>query len=174
MTAKLWQARDYVVPSPPDPKLTLSQTPHGILAQYDASYEHDGKVRRLAYYVEPNMERIGKRQKPVFVNPTKAGSQIIIPILAPAKAQEPKPQLYAVYLPNDSAFSIYCRGEEVLGPCELPVFKDPRLTAEQVALTPLTVVGDGSIVGACVGFFWALGHNDGAASNPDGSPSNFY
>jgi len=165
------------VPSP-DPKFGLSQTPHGILAQYDASYQSDGKQRRFAYYVEPNFERVAKGKKPVFVDPAKAGPRIVIPVLSSPVVGEKQPELYAVYSSSLSAFSLYCRGQEVLGPCNLPVFKDRRQAAAQYALTPLAVTADASVVGAAagvvVGSVWALGHSQGAASNPDGTPSNFY
>jgi hypothetical protein len=161
MTGKLWNEKDYVVPSPPDPKLALSQTSLGILAQYNASYERNGQVRRLAYLVEPNMERVGEGKKPVFVDPAKAGRPMVIPILSPPAAGEKRPDLYAVYWTNTFAFSIFCQGKEVLGPCGLPAFRDQRQKAEQLALTPLAVAGDASIVGACagavVGVVWGLG-----------------
>ncbi len=162
----------------PNPRFTLSQTPHGILAQYDASYERDGKQRRLAYYVESNFERVVKGKKPDLVDPAKAGPQIIIPVLPSPVLGQTQPQLYAVYSSSLRTFSLYCRGQEVLGPCNLPVFKDRRGTAAQFALTPLAVTADtsvaGAAVGAVVGSVWALGHSDGAASNRDGTPSNFY
>ncbi len=160
MTGKLWREKDYVSPAP-DPKLVLTQTPHGILAQYNAVCDRDGKTRRLAYFVEPNMERIGKGAQPDFTDPAKAGAPIVIPILSQSEYAATKPELCAVYFSNNFAFSIYCRGEEVLGPCGLPVFKDRHQTAAQVALTPLAVVGDASVVGtcvgACVGAIWGLG-----------------
>ena len=176
-TARLWHDTDYVVPSP-DPKFALSQTPHGILAQYDASYERDGKQRRFAYYVESNFERVAKGQKPVFVDAAKAGPQMVIPVLPRPAVGETEPELYGVYCSSFRTFSLYCRGQEVLGPCNLPVFKDRRETAAQFALTPLAVTADASVAGAAVGVvagsLWALGHAQGAASNPDGTASNFY
>lgn len=177
LTGRLWQDEAYVAPLP-DPKLELSQTSQGILAQYDASYDRTGKQRRFAYFVEPNLDRIARRQKPVFVDPAKAGPQTAIPILPPPTVGGKRPELFAVFSKDNFTFSIYCQGQEVVGPCPLPVFKDSRRTAAQVALTPLTATADAAVVGivagAVVGTVWGLGHNDGAALNPDGTPSNFY
>lgn len=159
LTGRLWRERDYVVPSP-DPKLALSQTRQGILVQYDASNERNGDVHRRAYYLEPNLERVARGQKPIFADPAMAGPQTVIPIYPRPAADEPPPELYAVCPPNFCAFTIYRRGE-VLGPCDLPVFKDQRETATQVALTPLAVTGDASIVAAVVGYVWVMCHASG-------------
>jgi hypothetical protein len=154
-TGRLWHERDYVVPSS-EPKLALSQTPQGILVQYDAEDERNGNIHRRAYYVEPNLKRIAAGHKPVFVNPAKAGPQTVIPILLRPPANEAAPELWAVCSSNFCTFTIYRRGQ-VLGPCDLPVFKDQRETATQVALTPLAVTGDASVVAACVAYIWAGG-----------------
>jgi len=163
-TGRLWHERDYVVPSP-DPKLALVQTPQGILVQYDASCERDGNLQRRAYYLEPNLKRVAAGQKPIFVNPAKAGPQTVIPILARLAANAPRPELCAVCSSNYSMFTIYRRGE-VLGPCDLPVFKDQRETATQVALTPLAVTGDASVVAFFAGCIWAMCHSGGYADGP--------
>ncbi len=154
MTGTLWHERDFVVPSP-NPKLALAQTPQGILVQYDAVYERNGDLRRRAYYAELNAKRVEAGQKPVFVDPAKAGPQTVIPIFLLPAADEPRPELYAVCSSNFCTFTIYRRGR-VLGPCDLPVFKDQKQTAEQVALTPLAVAGDASIVAAVAGCVWAM------------------
>lgn len=149
----------------PDPKLALVQTPQGILVQYDASCERDGNLQRRAYYLEPNLKRVAAGQKPIFVNPAKAGPQTVIPILARLAANAPRPELCAVCSSNYSMFTIYRRGE-VLGPCDLPVFKDQRETATQVALTPLAVTGDASVVAFFAGCIWAMCHSGGYADGP--------
>jgi len=172
MTGSLWSERDYVVPSP-DPKLALSRTPQGILVQYDAEYERNGDIHRRAYYLEPNIKRIAAGQKPVFVDPAKAGPQTVIPILRRSPTAEPQPELFALCSSNFCTFSLY-RRKQVLGPCDLPVFRDRGEMAKQVALTPLTVAGYASSVAVAVGCFWAWLHASGSAANPDGTSPNFY
>jgi len=152
LTGRLWQERDYVVPSP-IPNLALSQTPTGILVQYDAECERTSDWRRRAYYLEPNFKRVAAGQSPHFVNPAKAGAQAIIPVFERLPAGESKPELCAVCSSNFCTFTIY-RRDEVMGPCDLPVFKDQRETAVQAALTPLAVIGDVSVVGYWTSYLW--------------------
>src|ERR1700722_5312072 len=137
LTGTLWQERDYVVPSP-DPRLALFQTPQGILVQYDAECERNGDLHRRAYYLEPNLKRIAAGQKPIFINSATGGPKTAIPIRTVLAANEPPRELCAVCSTNFCTFTIYRPGQ-VLGPCDLPVFKDRAGTTTQAALTPLTV-----------------------------------
>jgi len=172
MTKALWAERDYVVPSP-IPHLVLSQTPRGILVQYDAECERTGDIHHRAYYLQSNLSRIAKGQKPLFVDPAKEGPERVIPILNSSEPGPHRAEFFAVCLTNGSTFTLY-RGAKILGPCDLPVYKDGGETAKQVALTPLAVVGDASIVGALTAPIWASWFAVGAAANPDGTPANFY
>ena len=168
MTGSLWSERDYVVPSP-NPILALSQTPQGILVEYDAEYERNGEIQRRAYYLEPNFQRIEAGLKPVFVNPAKAGPQTVIPILERPPTNQPSPALYAICSSNLNSFTLYRPGQ-LLGPCALPAFEDRRTTVK-VALTPLAVTGDaivvGSVVGCVGGYLWVMAHSSGPADRPD-------
>jgi hypothetical protein len=130
--------------------------------QYDASYERDGELHRRAYYLKPNLKRVAAGQKPVFVDPARAGPQTVIPIFPLAAADKPRPELCAVFSSNFCTFTIYRRGE-VLGPFDLPVFKDPWETATQVAWTPLAVTGDASVVASVIGCLVVAAARD----NPD-------
>jgi hypothetical protein len=152
-TSRLWQGQDYVAPAP-DPKLAIFRTPQGILAQYDALYEHSGDLHRRAYYLEPNLKRVAAGQKPIFSDPAKTRTQTVIPILPRAAIGGVSPEWYAVCSSNFCAFTIYRQGKAV-GSYELPVFKDQMETAAQVALTPLAVTGDVSVVAAVAAYFWA-------------------
>ncbi len=165
MTKSVWHETDYVVPSPV-PKLSLSQTPKGILVQYDAEYERNGNIERRAYLLEPNLTRQTHGTPPIFINPSKAGPQTAIPILAHLPIDKPPPDIYAVCSTNLTTFTIYRHGA-VLGPCDLPVCKDHQLTAARLALTPLAVVADASIVGGVIycaaqgdGQIWPLSYSD--------------
>lgn len=153
MTRNLWRETDYVVPSP-DPKLVLAQTPKGILVQYDAIVERTGDVSRRAYLLEPNLRRIIQDQAPDFVNPGRINPQSAIPIFSPPPGTEARSGVYAVFSTNTQSFNVFRNGK-VIGPCPLPTYKDSTETAAQVALTPLAVVGDATIVGAVLGYIWA-------------------
>jgi hypothetical protein len=153
MTGSLWHGSDYVVPSP-DPKLALEQTPQGTLVQYDALAERNGKVHREAYYLESNCGRVDKGRKPVFVDPARTGPQTAIPVIPRLATNEPPLELCAVYTTNSYTFTIYRRGKRYRS-YDLPVYKDGRETAERVALTPLAVTGDATIIAAVAGFLYA-------------------
>lgn len=155
ITGQLWQERDYVTPAP-NPHLALAQTALGILVQYDAYYERDGGLRRQAFYLEPNTKRMALGQKPIFIDPAKAGPQTGILLFTRLATNAVPPRLYAICSTNQCTFTLYREGE-FFGPCDLPVYKDQRETAAQVALTPLTVTGDATIVGAVVGYWWMNG-----------------
>jgi hypothetical protein len=152
-TGRLWQGQDYVAPAP-DPKLALAQTPQGVLVEYDALYEHSGDLHRRAYYLAPNVKRVAAGQKPIFIDPAKAGLQTVIPIFPHSITNGSPPELYAVCTSNFCTFTIHHRGQ-VLGPSDLPVFKDQMETATQVALTPLAVTGDVSVVAVFAAYIWA-------------------
>jgi hypothetical protein len=145
LTARLWHNPDYIVPAP-DPKLALFQTPRGILAQYDEMNENSGEVHQRSYLVEANLDRIKKRQRPKFILPGKLNPKTPIPILPRPSVGDSRPDVYAIYSSNFGSFTISRHGREVLGPCELPVFKRRGETAGQVALTPLAAAGDASAI----------------------------
>jgi hypothetical protein len=160
MTPALWHESAYVTPAP-IPNLALTDTPRGILAQYDAAFERNGDLRRCAYYVEPNLKQLSKGGKPAFVNPSKTRPGTPIPVFF-TRPKRP-PDLYAVCPANHASFTIY-RQDWVLGPCDLPVFKDEKALAAKWALTPLAVIGDASLVGGCV---WILYFSHQPADRPD-------
>jgi len=170
-TARLWNGDDYVTPAP-DPKLALFRTPQGILVQYDALYEKTGNLHRRAYYLEPNLKRVAAKQKPIFIDPAKAGPQTVIPIFPRPSTNGLPPALRAVCSSDLCSFTLYREGK-VLGPFDLPVFKDEPGKVTKVALTPLAVTGDVSIVGgaaaALAGGLWVLLH--GGWGTGDDAPS---
>jgi hypothetical protein len=170
LTGRLWQERDYVVPAP-SPHLALLRTAQGILVQYDASFERNGDLRRQAYYLEPNVQRIAAGQKPVFTEASKAGALNLISIFSQPPTNGPQPELYAVCTSNQCQFTVYRPGE-AFGPCDLPVYKDQQETATQLALTPLAVTGDASIVAAIAGYLWVECVRGGSVTIPGPWPAN--
>lgn len=175
ITKTLWTEHDCIVPSPV-PKLALTETDRGILVQYDAETERNGDIRRRAYLLEPNLRRIAAGKRPVYINSSSPKAQKPIPVFLKLPADRPAPEIYAVCPSNGCTFTIY-RGRKMLGPCDLPVFKDGGQTAKQVALTPLAVAGDVSVVGAITAPIWLpflVRDSSVAWSAPDGTPANSY
>jgi len=145
MTGNLWHDKEYIVPAP-DPKLSLSQTPRGILVQYDAMLERTGKIHRRRYLLEPNIKRLAKGDAPIPFKPLKGESERAIRIFRTVPSDR---DYCAVVATNLTTFTIHRRGL-VLGPYDLPVYKDREWAAAQWALTPLAVAADASVVGAVV------------------------
>src|ERR1041385_3078615 len=78
LTYKLWtnpQLSRFAEPAP-EPHLALStgRKNKDVLVQYDEILEQNDKVRRRAYFLRQNAERIGRREKPRFLNPQIASA----------------------------------------------------------------------------------------------------
>src|SRR5436309_2057213 len=73
LTYKLWtnpQLRRFAEPAPePHLALVASVQNKDLLVQYDEILEQSDKVRRRAFFLRQNAERIGRREKPRFLNP---------------------------------------------------------------------------------------------------------
>src|SRR2546427_5891046 len=76
VTYKVWnneEWRHFAGPAP-DPHLALFETANGndILIQYDEMSDTSGRIRRRAYLLYPNLERIRENKRPDFVKPAPA------------------------------------------------------------------------------------------------------
>ena len=98
---------------------------------------------------------------PVFQPPVPSGAT-------------PPPSLFAIDATNNQSFTLYCGGR-ALGSHDLPVYNDGTGKYKRVALTPLAVTADLTVVGGIVGvWYWAaLGGADNSIWIPEfhgGSP----
>ena len=151
LTGRLWNEHDFCVPSP-QPKLTLLATTNDVLVEYDEERESDGTIRRRGYLLNVNVSAITSGHKPLFIKGESPHCSPI-PILNLPPSDQAKVALYAVSKStNGYPFTLHRDGRD-FGPYDLPVYPDKRETATQVVLTPLTVTGDVSIVGAVVGYY---------------------
>ena len=153
VTHKVWsneEWRHFAGPAP-EPHLTLFETANGndILVQYDEMSDTNGRIRRRAYLLDPNRERIRKNQKPDFVKPAPANGVKPIQLqdspMSPADAH-PTPGIYAVVARGGREFTL-CRAGGTEGPYELPDYLKSNRTAARVLLTPLAVAADSVMVG---------------------------
>lgn len=156
ITGHLWNQSDYIVPSP-EARLTLAQTPDGILVQYNSVTERNGEIHRHAYFLEANNQRIAAGKQPVFIDPATIQPQTTIPVFWRMPENQRLPNLCALGQTNLDEFVMYRdgkRGESY----DLPVYNDKRKVAEKAALTPLAITGDATVVAAVVAYLWARGH----------------
>jgi hypothetical protein len=144
-TSALWSEGDLHRFAPSKPaNFQLSQQKNGpkILVTYDESLD-DGAVKtRRAYWIDPAIEPSGIVKRPVFVSLRNENGLQAIPIGDP-----PQQKGYsALVQTNAPAFTLFVDGQK-LWRYELPVYERSKVTGKQVALTPLAVAADLTIVG---------------------------
>lgn len=149
-TRALWEegrfARFHEPATPAHVQLFGSKHKGDVLVAYDEAREGDDSVRRRAYWLRENQERVQARKKPKFVRPERNGGLIEIhPVTAPPNGVG-EPERCAVVSTNGQGFTLYTEGKSA-GVYELPVYADASGRVKQVALTPIAVAADATIVG---------------------------
>jgi hypothetical protein len=152
LTGKLWnnsELRSFAEPAE-DPHLELCfKKPDDVFVIYDEVLEQDEKTRRRAYFLAKNVDRIARNQKPRFASP-KAGSKLTrIDMLPTAGKTNSIP--YAIYKRDSRQFSLIgVRGLE--GTHDLPVYMNNSGSVTCVALTPLAVASDATVITIAAAF----------------------
>ena len=153
LSYKLWtndEMRSFAEPAA-DPRLALfaNRRGEGVLVQYDETSEKNEQVRRRAYFLEPNAERITQHEKPRFVDPQASATMSPVPqtqtrawVTNVAAGQTP----LTAWTENGRDFSLL-RDGEVDGPYALPVYQESNATLVRVTLTPFAAAGDTVMVG---------------------------
>lgn len=150
LTQHLWQSesfRNFHEPAS-DPRLEVyrSEKPADYLVTYDEVREKDGRIRRRAFYLKTNSNRLTSRRRPGFVNPAKAASLETIP----AGSIVANGDRWQLREPDGTALEF-----------SLPTYASHGSTALKILLTPLTVTGDTIIVGSILGVFVASAYVQG-------------
>jgi len=147
------------------PNLTLFESTSGkdVLVLYDEATERNDSIRRRAYWLSKNSERIRARRKPHFVSVNAGKGLTSIPITdapqpgAPAVPSGP----YAITSTSSQSFTLQWSDRQT-GPYELPVYPDASGRTKQALLTPLTVAADLTIVGGCLAVIVAAAYAGGS------------
>jgi hypothetical protein len=156
LSYKLWsngEMSSFAEPAS-DPRLALFANPRGedVLVQYDETSEKSDQVRRRAYFLEPNAERIAQHSRPRFADPQAAAAMSPVPLSqsrAGVTNAAPGQTSLAGWWENGRDFSLLRNGE-VDGPYALPVYRESNGTLIRVTLTPFAVAGDTAMVGVVV------------------------
>ena len=153
VTHKVWnneEWRQFAVPAP-SPHLAIFKAANcnDILIQYDELTDTSGRIRRRAYLLYPNLERIRENKRPDFLKPALLNG--VKPIQfqdSPSSAADPHstPGFYAVTARGGREFTLY-RAGGTEGPYELPEYLKSNRTVARVLLTPLAVAADSVMVG---------------------------
>ena len=164
LTPKLWsntRERSFREPAP-NPRLALHQSPVGgdVLVSYDELAESKTALRRRAFFLRPNLERLAAGKKPAFVKPERASGMCPVP-LAPAGGVPAPAPVHAVTEKHEHRFTLH-DGSQTIGPVDLPVYPNYATEVGRVALTPFAVAGDAGIIGGfgiLIGaYWWAYGN----------------
>lgn len=154
LTQHLWQSESFRRFHEPasDPRLEVhrSEKPSDYLVTYDEVREKDGRIRRRAFYLKANLNRLASRRRPAFVNPAKAASLEAVPVGA-IVADGDRWQLRE---PDGSTLEF-----------TLPTYASRGATALKILITPFTVTSDTIIVGSILGVFIASAYVQGNCHN---------
>ena len=117
-TKAVWkegQFARYHEPAPaPDIRLFRSSQGQDVLVEYNESNEGDESIRRRAYWLHENQERLNDHRKPRFVSIEQEQGLVSIPILKAPAVPDPSLAggLYAVASSKDDAFTLDAAGKE--------------------------------------------------------------
>ncbi len=157
LTYKVWtngEMSNYAEPAS-DPHIALFAHRGGedVLVQYDETSEENERVRRRAYFLDPNAERTAQHKRPRFVDPQTAATMIRVPHSQtqswPTNVSPSQTSL-AVCLEYGREFSLL-RDGQVDGPYALPTYCESNGSLVRAALTPFAVAGDTVMVGMVAG-----------------------
>ena len=158
LTYRLWDngdLRKWTEPAP-NPNLALFDTTNraDVLVQYDAFSEKHSTVKRRAYYLQQNAERISAGKKPEWVQSSVADGMKPIAVLpAQGAGSNLPPDLpsFAVVTNEGRAFTLY-RPPKSEATFDFPVYPETSGTPTRIVLTPFAVAGDTVMVGAVAAF----------------------
>ena len=155
-TSKVWEAGQFArfhEPAMPSNLLLFDSSQRGdILVEYDEWRDGDDKIRRRAYWLEQNTARLQAHRNPRFVRaPHDADLSPIPAVEAPPIGGEISAGHHCAIISNQ-AFVLYS-GENKIATYELPVYADASGLVKQVAITPIAVAADLTIVGGFL-FVW--------------------
>ena len=164
LTPRLWgpgMVRNFHEPSDqPGLKVFRSSKPADYLVLYEEMWENGGRIRRRAFYLNANLERLHSRRKPRFVNPAKAESLELVPVLLEFATASTNAAASVSLSPDGTFWRLHEADGEVVD-FNLPTYPTAGSTVLRVALTPLAVSGDAIIVGTFVGLLVAISYANG-------------
>lgn len=163
MTHRLWTESgldDWNEPAPaPNLRLFDDQGRHDLLVVYDEYSERHTRTRTRAFYLDENQGPLSRHLAPHFVKLDASFGMRMLPAFRQAPLSPPA-GFYVVKATNTPAFTVYSARREI-GSYELPVYNDGVGRTERVALTPVAVTIDATIIGGAAGILclYALGES---------------
>ncbi len=168
LTYRLWDDRMLARFNEPadNPHLQLFQSArtNDVLVQYDEVREKNEKVRRRAFFLNPNLERLEGGKKPRFVSPRKSDNLQPIPLVSEPHAADNSQGLIGVVSSNGHEVTLRDQGL-ALASFSLPVYETAGGRVERVILTPVAATCDvvmvGVVAGVILAYWWAANGGPG-------------
>ena len=125
-----------------------------FLVIYEEFSERHDSTRTRAFFLNRNEKRVEQGRKPHFVSAQRSRDLSPIPVqqTLPLSNTNFPPTVYAVISTNTQSFTIY--SSERRTNHDLPVYNDGWGRIDRIALTPVAVVADLTIIGGCLGYMW--------------------
>ncbi|MEQ2006963.1 MAG: hypothetical protein ABMA26_09195 [Limisphaerales bacterium] len=153
ITHKLWSdpsLRDHYEPAGTRALKSFHRPPASrLLVSYDERREKDYSVRRRAFFMPDSARTLSAQGKPGFTNPAPGSGWVEVPVIVPGEPAPDAP-LYLKLAADHKSFTVIREGV-VDGPHRLPTYVDQSSTAFRVAMTPVAVVVDVTVVAVWCG-----------------------
>jgi hypothetical protein len=139
-----------------------------LLVVYDEYSERNDAIRTRAYWLNENEARVSQRRAPHFANTNLMCDLQFVPVFyGPTSSKTNLTHaFYAVVATNEQSFTLYS-GNREMNSYDLPVYNDGRGRVEKIALTPVAVTADLTIVGGYLGCVWIYGMGGGSGGYID-------
>jgi hypothetical protein len=155
MTSALWENDDMEAWKQPADKPNLrlfeGEAQTNLLVLYDEYSERKNNVHPRAYWLKENQTLVDQHVRPHFATVKSKDQVESVPVLydpLPDGTKLPE-GLCAVVATNNQSFTLY-RDNQIIGSRSLPIYNDGKGRTEKIALTPLAVTADATIVGPVI------------------------
>ena len=153
LTHKLWSdasLTDHYEPAGTRGLKTFQRPPSPrLLVSYDERREKDSSVRRRAFFLPDSAMTLAAQGKPSFTNPTPGAGWVEVPVIVEGEPAPDAP-LFIKLATNKKSFTVF-RDGVTDGPHQLPTYVDQSSTVFRVAMTPMAVVADATVVAVFCG-----------------------
>ncbi|HSY19969.1 MAG TPA: hypothetical protein VK815_16615 [Candidatus Acidoferrales bacterium] len=160
MTHKLWTENtldNWNEPATPaNLRVFNAEARKDFLVVYDEHSERHSSIHTRAYFLNENLGRLAEKRAPHFVSAGLAANFAALPFgheFMPGGSNTPAGPFVVISVTNTDSFTLFFKNGES-GEYQLPIYSDGIGNYERVALTPMTVAVDATIVGGVAGCLW--------------------
>lgn len=165
-TQALWENGNLEAVKEPASNLNLrlfaAKRQNDLLVVYDEYSERQDGIHTRAYWLKENQTRVDQRRSPHFASPRLMCNLSPVPVFYSATG-ETNWTLgnYAIVATNRQSFALHASDGTTSGH-DLPTYNDGKGRVEKIALTPVAVTLDLTIVG---GYLFLLAWSEGCWSD---------